>query len=227
MMPVEVLMKIRQNVLYVMTQGAYVRKDHQTIQVEVESKVRLAVPMHHLQALALFGNVMVSPGAMQGCAEAGISLTFHSEAGRLLARVDSPVSGNVLLGREQFRKADREADIVALSRTLVAGKSQNSRISLQRSARDNATPEDAVLLARVAEEIASLIRRLEFATDANEIRGLEGAAARAYFSAFHAMVRQDRESFRPNGRTRRPPLDRMNALLSYIYAHYWLTASAD
>ena len=152
-------MEIRQNVLYVMTQGAYVRRDHQTIQVEVESKVRLAVPLHHLQALALFGNVMVSPGAMQCCAEAGISLTFHSETGRLLARVDSPVSGNVLLRRTQFRKADQPEEVANLCRNIVAGKLQNTRISLLRSARDHATEEDAVALARTAEEIASLLRR--------------------------------------------------------------------
>jgi CRISPR-associated protein Cas1 len=210
--------EIRQNVLYVMTQGAYIRRDHQTIQVEIEGKVRLAVPIHHLLAVSLFGNIMVSPGAMQCCTEAGISLTFHSESGRLLARVDSPVSGNVLLRREQFRKADSDLHVLRFCRSIVAGKLQNTRLSLLRSARDKAVPEDAATLTKTAEEVASLIRKIESTNTSDEVRGLEGAAARAYFGAFHAMIRQDRESFRPKGRTRRPPLDRMNALLSYIYA---------
>jgi CRISPR-associated protein Cas1 len=211
-------MEVRQNVLYVMTQGAYLRRDHQTIQVEVEGKVRLAVPVHHLLAVALFGNVMVSPGAMQCCAESGISLTFHSESGRLLARVDGPVSGNVLLRREQFRKADQPLQVLSLCRAIVAGKLQNTRLSMLRSARDNANGEDESMLTLTAEEIASLIRKVEFAESIDEVRGLEGAGARAYFGSFHAMVRQDRENFKPKGRSRRPPLDRMNALLSYTYA---------
>ena len=211
-------MEVQQNVLYIMTQGAYVHRDHQTLQVEVEGTVRLGVPLHNLQALTLFGNVMVSPGAMEACAESGIAVTFLSESGRLRARVDGPVSGNVLLRREQFRMADRPEDIVRISRCIVAGKLQNARSNLQRSARDNADEYDRTLLARTAEELASGIRRLDFATTIEEIRGIEGSAARAYFGVFGNMVRQDREAFTPKGRSRRPPLDRMNALLSYVYA---------
>jgi CRISPR-associated protein Cas1 len=211
-------MEVQQNVLYVMTQGAYVRRDHQTLQVEVEKEVRLGVPLHNLQAVTLFGNVMVSPGAMEACAEAGIAVTFLSESGRLMARVDAPVSGNVLLRREQFRMADRPEDIVRFSRHFVAGKLQNCRTNLLRSGRDNASEADAGLLATAAEQIAAGIRRLGFLADADQIRGIEGAAARAYFGVFGSMVRHDRESFTPKGRSRRPPLDRMNALLSYAYA---------
>jgi CRISPR-associated protein Cas1 len=201
-----------------MTQGAYVRRDHQTLQVEVDGTVRLGVPLHNLQALTLFGNVMISPGAMEACAESGIAVTFLSESGRLRARVDGPVSGNVLLRREQFRMADRPEDIVRISRSIVAGKLQNARNNLQRSARDNAAEEDRTALTPAAEELAAGIRRLDFATGIDQIRGIEGAAARAYFGVFGHMVRQDREAFTPKGRSRRPPLDRMNALLSYAYA---------
>jgi CRISPR-associated protein Cas1 len=195
-----------------------VRRDHQTIQVEVKGTVRLGVPLHNLQGLTLFGNVMISPGAMEACAEGGIAVTFLSEAGRLRARVDGPVSGNVLLRREQFRMADRVEDIVRMSRCIVAGKLQNARGNLQRSARDSADEDDRTALTRAAEELAAGIRRLEFAAEIDQIRGIEGAAARAYFGVFGRMVRQDREAFTPAGRSRRPPLDRMNALLSYVYA---------
>jgi CRISPR-associated protein Cas1 len=211
-------MEVQQNVLYVMTQGAYVRRDHQTLQIEVEGEVRLGVPLHNLQALALFGNVMVSPGAMEACAESGIAVTFLSQSGRLMARVDAPVSGNVLLRREQFRKADRTEDAVRISRCIVAGKLQNARTNLLRAARDNADDDDRATLAKAAEELAAGIRRLPNADEMDQIRGIEGAAARAYFGAFQNMVRQDRDAFKPNGRSRRPPLDRMNALLSYAYA---------
>jgi CRISPR-associated protein Cas1 len=121
------MMDVQQNILYVLTQGAYVRRDHQTLQVEVDGAVRLGVPLHNLQGVTLFGNVMVSPAAMEACVGNGISLTFLSHTGRLMARVDAPVSGNVLLRREQFRMADRADDILRISKSIVAGKIQNSR----------------------------------------------------------------------------------------------------
>jgi CRISP-associated protein Cas1 len=211
-------MEIQQNVLYVMTQGAYVHRDHLTLQVKVEDVVKLGVPLHNLQALALFGNVMVSPGALNLCAEAGVSVTFLSETGRLLARVDSPVSGNVLLRRDQFRHADDPIKSLVHGRCFVAGKLQNVRANLLRAARDNAGAEDRETLQQAAMEVAASIRRLEFCSDLDQVRGTEGAAARVFFQAFGAMVRHEREHFTPNGRTRRPPLDRANALLSFTYA---------
>jgi CRISP-associated protein Cas1 len=145
----------------------------------------LGVPLHNIQALTLFGNVMVSPGAMHACSENGISVTFLSETGWLMARVDAPVSGNVLLRREQYRRADRSEDIVRISKCIVAGKLQNTRANLLRSARDHASDEDRIELLRAAEELAAGIRRLEFANEIDQIRGIEGAAARAYFGVFN------------------------------------------
>ena len=211
-------MEIQQNTLYIMTQGAYLHRDHLALQVKVDGVVRLAVPLHNLQAVSLFGNVMVSPGAMQLCAEGGVSMTFLSENGRLLARVDGPVSGNVLLRRKQFRQADDPTICIALARGFVAGKIQNCRTNLLRAARDNATAEDQEALRRAAEELASALRRLAFMQTMDEIRGTEGHAARLYFGAFGSMIRADREYFTPKGRTRRPPLDPCNALLSFVYA---------
>jgi CRISP-associated protein Cas1 len=211
-------MEVQQNTLYVLTQGAYVHRDHLALQVRIDGEVRLAVPIHNLQAVSIFGNVMVSPGAMQLCAETGTCMTFLSESGRLLARVDSPVSGNVLLRRKQFRQADDPTACAALARSFVAGKIQNCRANLLRAARDNASSEDQAALRWAAEETASAIRRVAFAESLDEIRGTEGNAARVYFRAFGFMIRADRESFAPKGRTRRPPLDPGNALLSFVYA---------
>ena len=156
-------MEVLQNILYVMTQGAYLRRDHLTVQVEVEGKVRMGVPMHNLEAIVVFGQVMVSPGLMGGCAEHGVSLTFLSESGRMMARVDGPVSGNVLLRREQFRWADRADCALKLGRSFVAGKLQNTRANLMRSARES--DGDTKDLAMAAEAQAAGSRRLEAAAD--------------------------------------------------------------
>jgi CRISPR-associated protein Cas1 len=208
-------MEVLQNILYVMTQGAYLRRDHLTVQVEVEGKVRLGVPMHNLEAVVVFGHVMVSPALLQGCAEHGIAVTFLSDSGRLMARLDGPLSGNVLLRREQFRWADHEDKSLQLAKRFVAGKLHNARASLLRSARETASVER---LLTAAEAQAAGIRRIEAASDLDTLRGIEGAAAREYFGAFRDMVRQDSDAFAFDGRNRRPPLDRMNALLSFLYS---------
>jgi CRISPR-associated protein Cas1 len=155
---------------------------------------------------------------MQLCAEAGISMTFLSETGRLLARVDGPVSGNVLLRRKQYRQADEPKACASFAASFVAGKIQNCRANLLRAARDGAADTDRESLRWAAEELASSTGRLAFTQSLDEIRGIEGNAARVYFRAFGFMIRADRENFAPKGRTRRPPLDPCNALLSFVYA---------
>jgi CRISPR-associated protein Cas1 len=192
--------------------------NHLTLQVKVDGAVKLGVPLHNLQALTLFGNVMVSPGALNLCAEAGVSVTFLSESGRLLARVDAPVSGYVLLRREQFRQADNPSKSLNHGRCFVAGKLQNVRANLLRAARDDASTEDRTILREAAVELGASLRRLECCANLDEVRGIEGAAARLFFQGFGSMIRHAREYFTPNGRTRRPPLDRANALLSFAYA---------
>lgn len=128
-------MDIHQNTLYVMTHGSYLRRDRQNIVVEVEKKVRSAVPIHHLDGIAVFGRAMVSPSAMAFCQESGVSLTFLTESGRLMARVDGPRSGDVLLRREQFRLADRPDAGAKLARSFVAGKLHNAQYAVACSQR--------------------------------------------------------------------------------------------
>jgi CRISP-associated protein Cas1 len=210
--------EVQQNTLYVMTQGAYLHRDHLTILVEVKGERKLGIPLHNLEAVVLFGNVMVSPSVLQLCAVAGVAVSFLSEGGRLLARVDAPVSGNVLLRREQFRQADSEQRSLEYARAIVAGKVQNARSNLLRSARDNAAESDRAALQGAAMELGAMSRKLEFCQNRDEVRGTEGAAARSYFGVFANMIRQERPAFSPKGRTRRPPLDRCNALLSFVYA---------
>lgn len=209
---------VRLNTLYVMTEGAYLHRDHQTLQVQVERETKLAVPIHHLQSVAAFGSVMVSPGAMALCAEQGVAVTFLSTTGRLVARVDAPGSGNVLLRRAQCRAADAPDVCLALAKQFVAGKLRNARQVMQRGAREHAASEEAVVLTRAVEDIAHALHHLEHAETLDVIRGREGEAARAYFGAFSALVRQGRDTFVFRERTRRPPLDPVNALLSFAYA---------
>jgi len=209
---------VRQNTLYVMTQGAYLHRDHLTVKVEIEKETRLSVPIHHLESVAVFGNIMVSPGVMQLCAENGVAFTFMSETGYLIARVDAPQSGNVLLRREQFRKADNLEECLKISRWLIAGKLQNARTIIMRAARQIDDSTDIVALDRAAENIGYIIKKLELVESIDSARGYEGEGAQIYFGIFNNLIKQQREDFKITDRNRRPPLDPTNALLSFSYA---------
>jgi len=211
-------MKHLLNTLYVTTQGAYVHKDGEAAVVQVNQQVRLRVPIHTLGGLVCFGQVLVSPPLMELCCERGVSISFFSEHGRFHARVEGPISGNVLLRREQYRKADSPASSAAIARASVAAKVLNCRSVLLRALRDHADlPEQprvqaaADRLSRVAEQLQQENLSLDAA------RGLEGDASAAYFGVFDHLVTAQKEAFFFNERTRRPPLDNLNALLSFIY----------
>jgi CRISPR-associated protein Cas1 len=210
--------EIQLNTLYIVTRGASLRRDHLTVTVWVEKERRLAVPIHQLEGIALFGNAHVTPSVLQLCAEHGVAVNFLTESGRLISRVDAPGSGNVLLRREQFRWADQPSRCGLVARGVVAGKVQNARNLLLRGAREADLPEDQSLLYSAAAHLGRVLPPLADLTDVDAVRGHEGDAARVYFEAFSALVRQNREAFRMTGRSRRPPLDRINALLSFVYA---------
>ncbi len=210
-------MEVQLNTLFVVTRAATVRRDHLTLQVLVEKQLKLTVPVHQLDGVAVFGGVHVTPSAMALCAENAVAVSFLTESGRLLARVDAPGSGNVLLRRVQFRAADDEGKRTEVAKAVVAGKIHNTRNLLLRAAREAASPDDQRPLAAAAARLGDALPSVGAASSADSVRGYEGDAARVYFEVFHHMVRQNRESFTPDGRTRRPPLDRMNALLSFLY----------
>ena len=212
-------MDVHLNTLYVMTPGSYLRRDRQNLVVEIEKKVRSTVPIHHLDGVTVFGRGMVSPSAMAFCQESGVALTFLTESGRLMARVDSPRSGNVLLRREQFRLADRPDAITNLARSFVVGKLHNARNTLLRAARETTDEADRTAFDRAAKLIGGHIEDLPNAITPDSVRGHEGDSARIYFGVLSNLVRVPRRvDFPMKGRTRRPPLDRVNALLSYVYA---------
>ena len=205
------------NTLYVTTQGAWVARDGQTVVVRVEHEDRLRLPIHTLASLVCFGNVVVTPPAMSLCAETGVAISFLTEHGRFLARVQGPVSGNVLLRREQYRRADDPAASAAIARAVVIGKVANSRAVLLRAARERGdSPESTQMLAAAA-RLGQALRDLPDADSVDRVRGLEGDAARAYFGAFDHLIEVAKEGFFFRERSRRPPLDNMNALLSFLY----------
>ncbi len=211
-------MKTHANTLYVQTQGAYLAKEGETVRVKVEKETKLTVPLHHLEGIVCFGRVSVSPGLLAECAERGMALSFFTEYGRFLSRLVSAISGNVLLRREQYRRADDPASCLRVARSIVAAKVQNSRLNVLRAARESNDPEEVEQLQRAATRMACSLDTLAQAENLDSVRGCEGDAARNYFDVFNLMIRQQREAFKMSGRSRRPPLDSVNALLSFAYA---------
>lgn len=206
------------NTLFVMTQGSYLHLERETLKLDVEKQTRLRVPMHHIGGIVLFGNVMVSPFALHRCAEDGRSVVMLTEQGRFKARLEGPQSGNVLLRRAQHQLLDDQVRSLELIRSILAGKLQNCRAVLLRGAREAATEENAVRLKSAADSQAASLRALPQADDADVLRGIEGQAAREYFDVFNELLRVNQKAFAMNGRNRRPPKDRINALLSFLYA---------
>lgn len=208
-------MKKLLNTLYVTRQDVYLRQEGETVVVEKEGTALLRLPIHTLSGLVTFGRVMVSPFLMNLCAERGVCLSMLTEHGKFLARVEGPMSGNVLLRLAQIRAHDNLERRREIARSFLIGKVVNSRSVLMRRSRDHgSTPGLAVAIARHTAAIASL--RAEDIGIAS-LRGLEGEAALSYFSAFNDLLVAQRERFSISSRNRRPPTDPPNALLSYAY----------
>ena len=210
-------MKKHLNTLFVTTQGAYLAKDGETVAVRIDGEVALRVPLHTLGAIACFGNVGCSPFLMGFCGERNVGLSFLTENGRFLARVQGPVSGNVLLRREQYRRADDPVFSARIAAACVLGKVANCRTVLLRARRDHADRVDTDALQQAADRLSASMRRLQDDLDLDAVRGIEGDAARVYFEAFDHLIVRDKDHFFMRGRSRRPPLDRVNCLLSFLY----------
>lgn len=209
------------NTLYVTTQGAWLSKDGENVVVSLEGAERGRVPFHTIGSITCFGRILVSPPLMGACAERGITITHLTGAGRFLARVEGPVSGNVLLRRAQYRAADDPTRRDAIVKSVVAGKVLNQRAVVTRAIRDHGTnlPANAQQqLAQASERLANIVRRLERPLDTDQLRGAEGEAGNAYFGVLDHLVRGEKPLFAFMGRSRRPPLDAINALLSFVYA---------
>ncbi len=210
-------MKKLLNTLYVTSQGSYLFKDGECVVVRFESREKKRFPVHVLDGLVCFGNVLCSPFLLGHCAEKGLAVSFFTERGRYLASVHGPQSGNILLRREQYRRADDPQASARIARSIIAGKVANSRTVLRRCLRDY---PDRVNLDRIKGAVSVLdgcAHRLKASIGLDEARGLEGLAANTYFGVFDELILHKNKSFSFNGRVRRPPLDNVNCLLSFVY----------
>lgn len=209
------------NTLYVTTPEAWLHKDGENVVVKVEGKEQARVPVHILGGIVCLGSLGVTPALMGHCAERGVCISFMSRSGRFLARVEGPVSGNVLLRRGQYRLADNKEQTSLLASHIVTGKIANQRTVVRRALRDYRTTSSADWKARLEtseRRLGDAARRSVNSRDADAIRGIEGEAARIYFGTFGDLVRHDEPTFAFSSRSRRPPLDPLNALLSFLYS---------
>lgn len=211
-------MKKHLNTLFVTTQGAYLFKEGKTIAVKVNQEVRLRVPVHTIGGIICFGNVSCSPFLMGFCGENGVGISFLTEYGRFLARVQGPVSGNVLLRRAQYRHTDDLEYSSQMAKGFVIGKVANCRTVLQRALRDHAEKLDDAALRRSVNDLNRSLQSLELNYSLDAVRGLEGDAAHTYFSVFDYLIVAQKEGFNFQARNRRPPLDNVNCLLSFLYS---------
>ena len=210
-------MKKHLNTLFVTTQGAYLSKEGETVVVKVQNDVRLRMPVHTIGGIVCFGNVLCSPFLLGFCAENGVAVSFLTEHGKFLARVHGPVSGNVLLRRTQYRKADDSKACVEIVRSVLAGKLANSRTVLQRVLRDHGEKVDSSAIKEASSGMTRYLERLGREKDLDTLRGIEGNAASIYFNVFNEFITAQKEDFSFAERSRRPPLDNVNALLSFVY----------
>ncbi|HBT16037.1 MAG TPA: subtype I-C CRISPR-associated endonuclease Cas1 [Firmicutes bacterium] len=205
------------NVLYVTSPEAYLAKDGENVLVLVGEETKLRIPVHNLEGIVCFGYTGASPALMHLCVERNVGLSFHSESGRFLARVTGRVSGNVLLRRKQYRIADSPEESLQFAKGFIFGKIFNCRCVLQRFLRDHSEKGDFQDIQEGVKFLSLQLQKTVNCRNVGVLRGLEGEAARTYYGVFNNLILEEKEAFRFSGRSRRPPLDLPNALLSYLY----------
>lgn len=210
-------MKRLLNTLYITSPETYLCKEGDTVRVEVDRVTRLKIPIHNLNSVVCFGPVTLTPPLMELCANHNVSMAFFTDWGKFQARVHGRVSGNVLLRREQYRSADQQSFCAEFTRSILAAKISNSRSVLLRAVRDRPGGKDNDCLNQAQRKLAAVLNDLRDTKRVDELRGKEGDAAKVYFGVFDSLITQNKDVFFFRGRNRRPPLDPMNALLSFVY----------
>ncbi|MDY0104738.1 MAG: type I-C CRISPR-associated endonuclease Cas1c [Lentimicrobium sp.] len=206
------------NTLYVTNPEAYLSRDGENVVVRVADIEKFRIPVHNIEGIVCFGYPGASPSLMGLCAERNIGLSFLTENGRFWGRVSGPVRGNVLLRREQFRMADDSNAALEISRIIVAGKIANCRNVLQRAVRDHGKEVNSQFLTDASVSLDVRQKQALRAENMDSLRGIEGDAANSYFGVFNHLIISQKDDFIFNGRSRRPPKDRVNAMLSFVYS---------
>ncbi|WP_423225491.1 type I-C CRISPR-associated endonuclease Cas1c [Candidatus Amarolinea aalborgensis] len=205
------------NVLYVTTPEAYLSLDGENIVIKKESAVSMRLPLHNLDGIVCFNYPGVSPALMGACAERHVGLAFLNPNGRFLARVTGRVQGNLLLRKRQYELAAKEDTCVAIATSCVLGKVANSRKVIERAVRDHAILVDVPALRATSAALKESLSSIQQCTGLDALRGIEGNAAKRYFETFRELILHQHEDFDFTERSRRPPQDPMNALLSFLY----------
>ena len=205
------------NTLFILTEDAYVALENENVVVLQEEKVLGRIPLLTLENILCFTYKGASPALMGACAQAKIGLCFFSPRGRFLARSCGEVRGNVLLRKEQYRRSEDDAESAKLAADFLFGKIFNTRTLVERMKRDHPLSLDLTALAQVSAELKSSLHSLMRVQSLDEMRGIEGNAAHLYFSLFNQFILQNKDAFSLEGRLKRPPLDRVNAMLSFLY----------
>ena len=207
------------NTLFLTLEGSYLKKDGAAVAIRHDGETKLRVPLHNLDGICCFGwDISASAQLMHACAQANVALSFHNPYGKFLTSSHGPQSGNILLRREQYRQADTETASLAIAANCISAKIHNSRQILLRAARDHSDPSSdrATTLLAAATELNKRLKLIPKATTLDSLRGIEGDTATYYFGVLPKLITV--EGFEFKGRSRRPPLDRVNALLSFLYS---------
>lgn len=205
------------NTLYVTTPDAYLSRDGLNVVVKVKDDEMFRIPILNIEGIVSFGYMGASPSLIQLCSEYNVGVTFMSPHGRFMGRISGPVRGNVLLRRKQYRLADNKTAALQLSSIFISGKIANSRNVVERFMRDHASDIQLLTLEGVSSRLKKYKQITFRAESFDQLRGLEGEASSLYFSVFDQLIIAQKEDFRFNGRNRRPPKDKVNALLSFAY----------
>ena len=206
------------NTLYVTSKNRYLSLDGENVVILEDQEEIGRVPLHNLEGIVTFGYTGASPALMGACAQRDIGLSFMSGNGRFLARVTGEVKGNVTLRKQQYRMSEDKRISMEVARNCITGKVYNSRWILERAARDYPLRLDAEKLKEKSSFLAERLKEIRICENADKLLGLEGEAASMYFSVFDDLILQQKEDFYFHGRNRRPPLDNVNAMLSFAYS---------
>lgn len=211
-------MKRLLNTLYVTSKHRYLSLDGENLVVLEEKKEIKRIPLHNFQAIITFGYPGVSPALMRACVEKNIDLVFMSGTGKFLARVVGEQKGNVALRKQQYRISDNQEKRIYIARNFILGKVYNARWVLERAKRDHALRIDVEMMKKKISFLVQSLEKIRICESSESLLGLEGEAASVYFSAFDELILQQKDEFYFHERSKRPPLDNVNAMLSFGYA---------
>lgn len=205
------------NTVYITSPDSYLSLDGENLVVQKGNSEVARLPLHNLESIIAFGYTGASPALMGACAKRNISLSFMTQSGKFLSRVVGEVRGNVTLRKVQFRLSDNMEESTKIARNFIFGKIYNGRWVIERATRDYSERIDVIKLKKVSEGLAKALNLVLNCGNLDELRGFEGEAATQYFSVFDDLILQQKDNFFFHGRNKRPPLDNVNAMLSFVY----------